>query len=166
MMKSVISRVRRFLHSDSEGSALVEMALVLPVMMLLITGTCSLGLVLNNFLVLTNAVQNGAMQAATGAGQTTSFDPCQTAATAIAAAAPTLAPANITLTFNFSGVPSGTAQPASFVGLSSATCAGLSSYMTANTTVTVTATYPTQFIIYGWAPGSINLKTTTAEMAQ
>jgi hypothetical protein len=39
MKNSLVARVRGLLVSDSEGSALVEMALLLPMMMLLITGT-------------------------------------------------------------------------------------------------------------------------------
>lgn len=143
-----------------EGSALVEMAVVLPVMMLLITGTCSLGIILNNYLVLTNAVQTGAMQVAVDAGQSP-LDPCSVAANAIVAAAPTLKAANITYKFNFNGTSAGP-----FTGTSASTCSSDNQYLTQGTMVTVTASYPTQLIIFGWTPSTLNLTTTTAELAQ
>jgi Flp pilus assembly protein TadG len=165
MKHFLLSRLRCFLVADSDGSALVEMAVILPMMMLLITGTCSLGVVLNNYLVLTNATQNGAMQMAVSAGQT-GLDPCQLAASNIAATSPALNAANITYTFYFSGAPSGQTQVGPFTGTTASTCTGDAQYMTADSTVSVTTNYPVQLMIFGWSPVNMTLQTTTAELAQ
>lgn len=147
-------------NASEEGSALVEMAVVLPVMMLMITGVCSMGVILNNYLVLTNAVQTGAMQLAISAGES-GIDPCNLAATSIVAAAPTLKAANITYTFSLNGTPAGP-----FTGTAASTCSSDSSDLVAGTTVTVTAQYPQQMLIFGWKPTTLNLTATTAELAQ
>lgn len=151
---------RLVLKRDSEGSALVEMAVVLPVMMLLITGTLSLGVILNNYLILTNAVQTGAMQLAVDAGQS-GLDPCNVGATAISGAAPTLTASKIAYTFNFNGTSAGP-----FTGTTASTCSSDNSDLAAGTTVTVTATYPVALFVWGWTPMTLNLKATTAELAQ
>jgi hypothetical protein len=97
---------------------------------------------------------------AISAGQS-NIDPCNMAATAIVAAAPTLKAANITYSFNFNGT---TAGP--FTGTAASTCSSDNQYLVAGTTVSVTATYPTQLIVFGWRPSTLNLLTTTAELAQ
>src|ERR1039458_6487808 len=43
-----------------EGSTVAEMALVLPILLAVLTGIFSFGIALNQYLVLTNAVNNGA----------------------------------------------------------------------------------------------------------
>ncbi|MGA7107635.1 MAG: TadE/TadG family type IV pilus assembly protein [Terracidiphilus sp.] len=161
----LLARLRSALCARNEGSALVEMAVVLPVMMVLITGTCSLGLVLNDYLVLTNAVQSGAMQVAVSAGQS-GLDPCNVAATAISGAAPTLGATNITYSFNFSGAPSGQTGQGPFKGTTASTCTTYNAYLSANSSFTVTAKYPIQMFIFGWSPQSFSLQTQSVQMVQ
>lgn len=161
----LLTRLRAALGARNEGSALVEMAVVLPVMMVLITGTCSLGLVLNDYLVLTNSVQSGAMQVAVSAGQS-GLDPCNLAATTISGGAPTLAAANITYSFVFSGAPTGQTGQGPFKGTSASTCSSYNAYLNANTSFTVTAKYPIQLFIFGWSPQSFSLQTQSAQMVQ
>ena len=60
-----------------EGQAIVEFALVLPVLMLLIVGIVKVGIVFNNYLTLNDAVRAGARQLAIGRGQATNV--CQQA---------------------------------------------------------------------------------------
>jgi len=50
-------------HKGDEGSALVEFALILPMLMLLTTGMLIFGVAMNNYLQLTNAVSVGARTA-------------------------------------------------------------------------------------------------------
>jgi Flp pilus assembly protein TadG len=164
-VRSAISRLRAALGGRDEGSALVEMAVVLPVMMVLITGTCSLGVVLNQFLVLTNAVQTGSMQLAVSAGQA-GIDPCNLAATSVSSAAPTLKASSITYNFTFSGAPAGSTAQGPFTGTTASTCSSYSQYLTAGSTVTVSTSYPVQLFIYGWAPKSFSLQAQSAQMAQ
>lgn len=57
-----------------DGSSLVEFALTLPMFMLVVTGVLYLGIVLFNFITLTEATQFSARQMMISRGQTT--DPC------------------------------------------------------------------------------------------
>jgi Flp pilus assembly protein TadG len=160
-----VARLRKLMSGRNEGSALVEMAVVLPVMMLLITGTCSLGVVLNDYLVLTNAVQSGAMQVAVSAGES-GLDPCNLAATTVAGAAPTLSASNITYNFYFSAAPAGQTTQGPFKGTSASTCTSENANLSANSTITVTVNYPVQLFIFGWRPSSMSLQAQSAQMVQ
>jgi Flp pilus assembly protein TadG len=51
-------------HRSERGQALVEFALVLPVLGILILGIVQLGLVFHDYVALTDAVRTGARQAA------------------------------------------------------------------------------------------------------
>lgn len=157
-----LSRAFRALIVQEDGGPLVEMAVVLPLMMLIITGMTGLGIVLNQYLVLTNATQVGAMQVAISAGES-GFDPCNVAATAVAAASPTLVASNITYTFQFSGV-TGSVGP--FKGTSASTCTTDAASVTAQTTVTVETQYPASLLIFGFKPSTINMQSWTAELVQ
>jgi Flp pilus assembly protein TadG len=53
-------RIRR----SEEGQAMVEFALVIPLLLLLIFGIIQFGILFNNYLALTDAVRAGARQAA------------------------------------------------------------------------------------------------------
>lgn len=57
---------RNAMH-DIRGQALVETALVLPVILLLLMAIIDFGLLFNNYIVLSNASREGARQAAVGA---------------------------------------------------------------------------------------------------
>ncbi len=67
----VLRRGRR-----EEGQALVEMAIALPVLLLLLIGIIQFGLLLNKYITLTDAARAGARQLAIEAG---SSDPCDPA---------------------------------------------------------------------------------------
>ena len=100
--RSLGKRVRARLRTSNEGGqALVEFALVLPILMLIVTGMMTFGIALHNYLELTNAVSIGARLLAISRGQTT--DPCATTATAVYNAAPFLKPASLTFTFVLNG---------------------------------------------------------------
>jgi Flp pilus assembly protein TadG len=92
MMKSVISRVRRFLHSDSEGGALVEMAVTLPLIMLIMTGIFSFSMALYQKLALAETVAAAGRQLAVDRGD---HDPCATITAAIDSGAPGLSQATL-----------------------------------------------------------------------
>ena len=80
------------------GQALVELALVVPFLMLVVLGIFKFGVAYNNYLVLTDAVRTGARQLAIERGQAT---PCPDATNAITNAAPDLG--GVTVTFAFPG---------------------------------------------------------------
>jgi Flp pilus assembly protein TadG len=108
---------------------MVEIALVLPILMGLITALCAFGVAFNNQMTLTSAVGAGGqyMQLI----RTSTTNPCADTLTAIESAAPNLTPGSISLTFNFNGT-----------AVSGNTCSGDQSYLVQGAPVTVTAKYP------------------------
>jgi Flp pilus assembly protein TadG len=55
---------RRPVRRSEEGQAMVEFALVIPVLLLLVFGIIQFGILFNNYVTLTDAVRAGARQAA------------------------------------------------------------------------------------------------------
>lgn len=92
MFKSLVSRVRRFFHSDNEGGALVEMAVTLPLIMLVMTGIFSFSMALYQKLQLAEAVSAAGRQLAVDRG---SHDPCADVTAAIDSGAPGLSQATL-----------------------------------------------------------------------
>ena len=76
---------------NRRGQAMVEMALALPVLILLLLATMEFGRVLHGLLVVTQAAREGARSMAVNEGSATAISRIQ-------AAAPTLDPAQITIT--------------------------------------------------------------------
>jgi Flp pilus assembly protein TadG len=145
---------------EEEGQSMVETALVLPVLLLVVTGILVFGLAFNNYLMLTEATSVGARTLAISRGETT--DPCATAASAIYAAAPLLVPANLSFTFVLNGV---TYTGASCSSGSSTTGAAGNLVQGANAVVKVT--YPCSLAVYGanYAP-SCSLQAQITELVQ
>jgi Flp pilus assembly protein TadG len=138
---------------------MVETALLLPVMLLVLTGILAFGVALNNYLVLTNAVNVGDQQLSISRG--ISADPCKTAATAITNSAFYLTPANISLTFTING--------SSFSGTgATATCTAGAADMVQGTPAEIQASYPCTLTIAGMslAGGLKCLQTQTTEIIQ
>jgi len=135
---SIGSRVYNFVAERDEGGPLVEMALIAPFLMGMITGICAFGITFSNQLTLTQAVGS--------AGQYLSqyramklTDPCADTFSVLKAAAPNLTVANISMTL----VLNGSTQTGN-------SCSGAQSNLTAGgQTVTVYATYPCSLAIYG-----------------
>lgn len=132
-----------------KGSAMVEFALVLPVLLLVITGIFSFGIVLNNYLELTDAVAIGAQQLSISRGNST--DPCATTASVIYNAAPYLSSSKIGLTFVLNGTTYGP-----YVGASATTCPsdstsdGAAGNLVRGQSAQVIATYPCVLSVYGY----------------
>ena len=147
-----------------EGNALVELAVALPVVMLLITGMITFGLMLNNYLVLSHATDVGARNLALSRGA--SMNPCSDAVNTIQGAAPNLGSSSLNYTFNI-GTGSFSGSSTGFSGTSSTSCsqAGVSD-MVAGDNATVTVTYPFQLLVYGWAATTVNISASTTEVIQ
>lgn len=121
---------------NEEGNIIVEIALALPMLMLLFTGVMSFAAAYNNQLTLTQAV---------GAGgqflqqlRSSSADPCKDAMTAIENSAPSLNPAKINLTLTLNGNKH-----------SGSSCSGDQTDLVEGAPVTVSATYPCVLQAYG-----------------
>ncbi len=131
-----------FRRSDETGSALVELAVCIPVLLMIVTGITSFGIALNNQITLTNAVEVGGRQLAILRGNST--DPCSDVKTTIAAASTMLNSANLNYTFNLDGTTySSTTTP------SSSSCTAGAALLVQGKPMTVTVTYPCSLAIYG-----------------
>jgi len=166
MMKSMISRVRRFLHSNSEGGALVEMAVTLPLIMLIMTGIFSFSMALSQKLQLAEAVAAAGRQLAVDRG---SHDPCADVQNAIDNGAPGLSQATlnngIVIKINGKTEPSGTCPGSGTTGANTDlnNAQGESAY--------IQVTYPTTLSVVNiWGGGSnfgsVNLISQVTEVVQ
>jgi len=136
---SVGKHARIHFRSGEEGGALVEFALVVPLMLTMITGIFAVGIAFNNQLTLTQAVGAGAQHLQVI--RATTSNPCSDTFNTITAAAPNLNSANITLTITINnGTP--------IVGNN---CASSTSALQGaqGEPVTVAATYPCNLQISG-----------------
>jgi Flp pilus assembly protein TadG len=125
-------RRRSLLRGGEQGQTMVEFALVMPAMLAVITATFTIGIAFYQQMTLTSAVSAGAQLVQTI--RTTTSDPCADTLTAIEAAAPSFAAANIGLTVTINnGTP-----------ISGHNCTGATSTLLAaqGDLVTVSATYP------------------------
>ena len=139
---------------------MVEMALILPVLLLVVTGILVFGLAFNNYLMLTEATSVGARTLAISRGETT--DPCATAASAVYAAAPLLVAANLSFTFVLNGTTY--TGPSCNSGSSTTGAAG---NLKQGAYAVVTVTYPCSLAVYGanYAP-NCSLQSQIAELVQ
>lgn len=141
---AVRARCGQFFSSE-RGSALIEFYLVLPMMMVVVTGLFSFGVTLNNRLELTQAVGSGGQYLQTIRSSTQ--DPCKDVATAVLGSAVNLRPANLNLTvkaIDGSGNSTVESGPASTFS-----CAGAQTSLVTGGSATVAATYPCTLFVYG-----------------
>lgn len=148
------------LAGEARGSALIEFALVVPMLLVLVTGICSFGLAFANYLMVTQAVGVGAQLLAISRGQTT--DPCSTTATAVYNAAPLLSAASFSFTF----VLNGTTYPGTSCS-STSTTTGAAGNLVQGQPAEVTVTYPCSLVVFekNYAP-TCSLKAQTTEVVQ
>ncbi len=159
-----------------EGSTIAEMALVLPIMLVVLTGVFSFGVALNQYLVLTNAVNNAARGFAmsapskeAGTSVMDSGDPCKYSGQTIQSSATNMNTANITYTITYSSYGGDTTTtptntPYTGTGATLPSCPGLKMYQ--YDYVTVKAVYPVTPVMYGWASRSLSLTAQSSEMIQ
>jgi Flp pilus assembly protein TadG len=146
-------RLRDGLHeglgeSSETGAAMVEMALVLPVLMLMVTGIFAFGTAFNNYVALTNAVDISGRLLAIDRLNTT--DPCADVANAVRRAAPYLKPANLSFTIVLNTTTYGGTSGTSGTSCSSSSATtGAAANLVQGQPVTVTVTYPCSFGVYG-----------------
>ena len=138
---------------NKQGQSLIEFTLVMPILLLTMTGMLSFGFALHNYLVLTNGVTAGAQLLAISRGQTT--DPCATASGAVDNAALGLTAASLSFTYSINGT-----------SYSGTTCAAAASNMVQGAAAQVTATYPCTLAIYSMNISSCTLRSQTTEIIQ
>jgi Flp pilus assembly protein TadG len=159
-----LASLRNFFRCADEGGSLVEFALVAPMMMMLMTGMFSFGIGLNNYIILTNAVNAGARSMALARNQTTpalaGTDPCKYATQVLSNSAPLINTSGLTFAISYSTTSTSTVTTTNYTN----TCAGLT--MNPGDTVQMQATLPYSLAIYGWKATSINLVGQTSEFVQ
>ncbi len=148
-----LTRCLSRLASGQQGSAMVEMALVTPLVLLLMTGMFSVSFVTYQKLQLAEAVSTGARQLAVIRGDT---DPCATVANTVYAAAPTLSKTSMKLSFVLNGTSYN----------NTATCTAGATNMVAGKTAKLTATYPCVLKWYKMAATTCSLTVSTSEVIQ
>ena len=141
--------------SSEEGSTLVEMAVTLPLLMMIMTGIFSFSIAIYQKLQLAEAVSNGGHYLAVDRGDA---DPCKTVANAIYSAAPGLNQNSISLTFTLNGVSTGPTCP----GASGAANANMVSAGNAE----VQASYPCSLSVYGASFSSCSIQSEITEVIQ
>jgi len=170
-LKSRTTRKFRLSLRGEHGGALVETALVMPIMLAMLTGIFSFSVVLYQKLQLGEAVSNAGRVMALERGDT---DPCATTASAIYAAAPALAKSNLTLTFvlggtNTSGTVSGGTTYGGTKG-TAPTCTaagnGGAAALQSGWPAQVQATYPCSFFVYNTKLGACSVTTQVTEVIQ
>jgi Flp pilus assembly protein TadG len=122
------------IHSD-EGNPLVEMALVVPPLMAVMTGLITFAMAFSNQLTLTTAV--GTAGQYLSQIRTSTSNPCADTYTALTNAAPGLNPAAITMSVTMNGTK-----------YTENSCSGLQTQLVQGAPVTVYATYPCNLEIY------------------
>jgi Flp pilus assembly protein TadG len=144
---------KRIGGGNKRGGSFVEFTLVMPLLLLVMTGLFSFGFALHNDLVLTNAVNTGAQLLAISRGQTT--DPCATAYTAISGAAPSLR-TGLSLSFVING--------STYTATN--TCTAGAANMVQGASAQVTATYPCSLVVFGMSFPTCGLRAQITEFIQ
>jgi Flp pilus assembly protein TadG len=164
-------RLRALRHSGEEGQSAVEFALMLPMLMVIITGILIFGIYEMQILALTEGVSNAGRVLAVSAGQT--LDPCATAVTAVTGAAAVLNPANLSYIITLNPVAGNLAVNNHSYPQASCLSANItsppSSYMVSGGTVTVKATFNAcslQFYGNNLAPGGCSISQSITEVVQ
>ena len=157
--RSRVARVGAFLRSRNEGQALVEIAIALPLLLILLTGIFTFGIAYINEMTLQSAVGSAAQLVAVSRGSST--DPCAPAYGALKAAAPNFNATNLgaglTVTVNGTASTKGETACATDLGTTYGASSGKS--------VSVSATYPCTIGVYGrnFAP-TCQLAATVSEL--
>lgn len=158
------------LFSREEGNALIEFAMLAPVMLMIMMGIIVIGSTMGNYIQLIEATASAARTVAVSRSNT--LNPCSTAVSAASNGAPMLNSSNMTYTLVLKsslGSTLGTYGPTQ----GSLSCSGTKytsgppSYLQQGGSATFTVTYPCNLTIYGtnyWSGCSLQAQTT--EMIQ
>jgi Flp pilus assembly protein TadG len=148
--RPLTARLRALVASESSGQALLEFALISPLILMLALGLCVFGIGLEEQLTLTNATELAAQQVAISRSSVSSSNTvCEIAESTFVNAAPSMDSTKLTFTLTLSGqgaIPT-TTGASSFT--SAKNCS--SDTLVENQTVTLTVSYPytASFINFG-----------------
>ncbi len=157
----------RFCTSNERGSALLELAVTLPVLLLIVTGIATFGIAFGNYLSLADAVGVAGRQLAISRANTT--NPCSLAASSVQNALPSgMVAGNLTFSYVLNGVSYGP-----YTGVSGSTCSssststGAAGNLVQGQNAQIVVTYPCSLTVYGhnYAP-SCTLTSQVTELVQ
>lgn len=137
-MSSRVERNRSQILSGESGSALIEVAVVSPVLLMMVFGILQFGVVMNTNVTLNDAVRVASRTLALTRGIP---DPCATSATKLKNVAQGFTTANLNITVRVNGNTYGPST--------SPTCSGQGVLMVSGADASVEATYPCAAVIYG-----------------
>lgn len=132
-------------RGNDTGQSAIELALVLPILLLLLTGTMTFGIALVNYMTLYEATSVGARQLAVSRGQ--GGDPCAIAGTAIAATAPLLNNGGPATGIGYTFIISSTSTSSITYKSNPPSCSN--AILVQGQTVTIDTTYPCTLKAYG-----------------
>jgi Flp pilus assembly protein TadG len=154
----------RSLRRRDEGQALVEFGLVVPALLLVLTGIFSFGIILSQYEVLTDAVSAGARAFALSRLQTTpalaESDPCAYAIQVLEAAAPNLHSSSMTFAITYTNNKTNPATVSNYT----TSCTSLSDNMNSDDQVQIQVTYPVTPLVFKWATQSLNMSSSATEL--
>ncbi len=127
-------------RSGEEGGALVEFALVLPLMLMILTGTFSVVMSVVSYQQLQNAVDSAATQVGPGRGMLAGGDPCATVATTVTTLLPNWDATKFTYTVSITD-SSGTAHSFGPTTGSSFSCTAGFTDMSQNSPANIVVSY-------------------------
>ncbi len=142
------------------GGALIELALVMPLLMGLVLGTFTIGLSMITYVALTSAVGAGAQALALSRGSSGVADPCAAAVSAVYKGAPMLAQSNLVFTVKWTAGQNTT----TYTGSSALSCPNAN--LTAGAQAQLAVTYPGQLFFFGYRPRTFNMTASTVELVQ
>lgn len=167
------SAPRYGLGPAEDGQSMVEFALVVPLLLLVLTGIFSFGIIFNQYEVLTSATNSAARAFAVSAGsdglqsEAPNNDACALVATVVQGAGPNIHSSNLTYKIVYTHLPSSkspTATTYNGTGGSSPTCSGLLLY--SGDSVQVSVTYPVSALLYSWTSQNYTLSAQSTEYVQ
>jgi Flp pilus assembly protein TadG len=169
-LQSRSNTAHAWLSSREDGNALVEFALVAPIMLMIMMGIVVIGSTMSNYVQLIEATSSAARGVAVARSNT--LDPCNSFSSAVIQGAPLLNSSNMAFTLvlaSSSGSTLGTYGPTtgSLTCSSSSYTSGAPSYLQQGGSASVTVTYPCNLTIYGrnyWSGCTLQAQTT--EMIQ
>jgi Flp pilus assembly protein TadG len=151
---------RRLRRED--GQALVEFAVVLPLLLILVTGIIQFGLVFNRYITLTDAVSSGAQTLALGRSLTDACDPA-VSQTLQSASAIGLTAGQVTPSFPSSSDQCGTGT---YVYSTSGNTVATGNSWNQGDQATVTATQPFTLTVFGLGLFQLNLSSSASDAIQ
>jgi Flp pilus assembly protein TadG len=170
-MQSLIRAMRirnGSLRRGDGGQSLVEFGLVAPVLLLVLTGIFSFGIILTQYEVLTDAVSAGARAFALSRLQTTPAlavsDPCAYAISILEGAAPNLTSSSMNFTIVYTDNSGTTPSVSNYTTSCTDRASTGSSKMHSDDQVQITATYPVTPLVFRWTTSQLTMSSSATEL--